>query len=43
MDLLELGPAVIAGHSMSSSIAQRFVLDYPGYISGLVLKVVTKF
>jgi pimeloyl-ACP methyl ester carboxylesterase len=37
IDILELRPVVIAGHSMSSSIAQRFVLDYPGYTSGLVL------
>lgn len=37
MDALELGPAVIAGHSMGSTIAQRFALDYPGCTRGLVL------
>ena len=37
MDILKLGPAVIAGHSMGSSIAQRFVLDYPERALGLVL------
>lgn len=37
MDTLKLGPAVIAGTSMGSSIAQRFVLDYPGRTLGLVL------
>ena len=37
MDTLKLGSAVIAGHSMGSSIAQRFVLDYPERTLGLVL------
>ncbi|MBE7549980.1 MAG: alpha/beta hydrolase [Anaerolineales bacterium] len=37
MDTLKLRPAVIAGTSMGSSIAQRFVLDYPGRTLGLVL------
>lgn len=37
MDALNLGPAVIAGSSMGSSITQRFTLDYPGQASGLVL------
>lgn len=37
IDTLKLGPAVITGHSMGSSIAQRFALDYPGRIRGLVL------
>jgi non-heme chloroperoxidase len=37
MEALELGPAVIAGHSMSTSIVQRFALDYPGRTLGLVL------
>lgn len=37
MDTLKIGPAVIAGTSMGSSIAQRFVLDYPGRTRGLVL------
>jgi pimeloyl-ACP methyl ester carboxylesterase len=37
MDALELGPGVIAGHSMGASIAQRFAIDYPGRTLGLVL------
>ena len=37
MDALGLGSAVIVGHSMGSSIAQRFALDYPGRTLGLVL------
>jgi len=37
MEALDLGPAVIAGHSMSSLIAQRFALDYPERTRGLVL------
>jgi pimeloyl-ACP methyl ester carboxylesterase len=37
MDVLDLGPAVIAGHSMGSLIAQRFALDYPERTLGLVL------
>ena len=37
MDTLHLGAAVIAGHSMSSSIARRFALDYPERALGLVL------
>jgi len=37
MDALELGPAVIAGHSMGSSVAQRFAIDHPGRTLGLVL------
>ena len=37
MDSLELGPAVVVGHSMSSYIAQRFALDYPDRTLGLVL------
>ena len=35
--LLKLKQAVIAGHSMGSHIAQRFALDYPERILGLVL------
>lgn len=30
MDALDLGPAVITGHSMGASIAQRFAIDHPG-------------
>jgi non-heme chloroperoxidase len=37
MSALDIGPAVIAGHSMGSSIAQRFALDYPERTLGLVL------
>ncbi len=37
MDALDLGHAVIAGHSMGSSVAQRFALDYPERTLGLVL------
>jgi non-heme chloroperoxidase len=37
MDAFNLKQAVIAGHSMGSHIAQRFALDYPERILGLVL------
>jgi len=37
VDALDLGPAVIAGHSMSSAITQRFALDYPERTLGLIL------
>jgi pimeloyl-ACP methyl ester carboxylesterase len=37
VDTLELGPAIIAGHSMSSIIAQRFAIDHSESILGLVL------
>jgi non-heme chloroperoxidase len=37
MGALNLGAAVIAGHSMGSSVAQRFALDYPERTLGLVL------
>jgi pimeloyl-ACP methyl ester carboxylesterase len=37
MDALSLKPAVIAGHSMGSFIAQRFAVDHPERTSGLVL------
>lgn len=37
MDALHLDQAVIAGHSMGSSVAQRFAIDYPDRTSGLVL------
>jgi non-heme chloroperoxidase len=30
MDRLGIGAAVIAGHSMGASVAQRFALDHPG-------------
>jgi pimeloyl-ACP methyl ester carboxylesterase len=37
MDTRQLGRAVIVGHSMGSGVAQRFALDYPERLSGLVL------
>jgi non-heme chloroperoxidase len=37
MDALDLGTAVIAGHCMGGSFAQRFALDYPERTQGLVL------
>jgi pimeloyl-ACP methyl ester carboxylesterase len=37
MDALDLESAVVAGHSMGSSAAQRFAIDYPERTRGLVL------
>ena len=37
MDALEIRSAVIVGHSMGSSVAQRFAIDYPDRTAGLVL------
>ena len=37
VEALGLGPAVVAGHSMGASVAQRFAIDYPGLTLGLVL------
>jgi pimeloyl-ACP methyl ester carboxylesterase len=37
LDALHLDAAVIAGHSMGSSVAQRFAMDYPERTLGLVL------
>ena len=37
VDALGLGPAVIAGHSMGSTVAQRFAIDHPERVLGLVL------
>jgi pimeloyl-ACP methyl ester carboxylesterase len=34
---LDLGPAVVVGHSMGASIAQRFAIDHPGRTRGLAL------
>jgi non-heme chloroperoxidase len=37
MDIINLAPAVIAGHSMGSYVAQRFAIDYPERTRALVL------
>lgn len=37
MDALGLDRAVVVGHSMGASIAQRFAIDHPGRTLGLVL------
>lgn len=37
MDKLRIKSAVIVGHSMGSYIAQRFAIDYPDRVMGLVL------
>lgn len=37
MEKLKIGAAVIVGHSMGATIAQRFVLDHPGLSKALVL------
>ena len=37
MDMLQLKTAVLIGHSMGSGVAQRFALDYPDRLLGLVL------
>jgi non-heme chloroperoxidase len=37
MDQMNLDAAVIVGHSMGATIAQRFALDYPEKTKGLVL------
>lgn len=37
LDALGIGPAVIVGHSMGSAVAQRFALDHPKRVAGLVL------
>jgi non-heme chloroperoxidase len=37
MDILELEPAVIAGHCMGSYVAQRFAIDHPERTRGIVL------
>lgn len=34
---LDLGPVVVAGHSMGATVAQRFALDYPELTRGLAL------
>jgi non-heme chloroperoxidase len=37
MDAMALRSAVIVGHSMGSYVAQRFAIDYPERVAGLVL------
>jgi pimeloyl-ACP methyl ester carboxylesterase len=37
IEFFDLGPAVIVGHSMSSSIAERFALDHLEHVSGMIL------
>lgn len=37
MDALELPAAVIVGHSMGAMVAQRFAVDHPDRVAGLVL------
>ena len=37
MDAVGLRTAIIVGHSMGSSVAQRFVIDHPDRVSALVL------
>jgi pimeloyl-ACP methyl ester carboxylesterase len=37
MDQLEIGQAVLCGHSMGSAIVQRISLDHPQRVRGLVL------
>ena len=37
MDAVGLPRAIIAGHSMGASVAQRFVLDHPERVTALVL------
>ena len=37
VDALGLGPVVVVGHSMGSTNATRFAIDYPEHVLGLVL------
>jgi pimeloyl-ACP methyl ester carboxylesterase len=37
MDALGLGRALIVGHSMGASVAQRFAIDHPSRVAGLAL------
>jgi non-heme chloroperoxidase len=37
MDVLHIESAVVVGHSMGSSVAQRFAIDHPERTTGLVL------
>ncbi len=38
LDVLQIKTAVLVGHSMGSGVAQRFALDYPDRLLGLVLE-----
>jgi pimeloyl-ACP methyl ester carboxylesterase len=38
LDVMQVGSAVIVGHSMGSSVAQRFAIDYPQRTRALVLE-----
>ncbi|MGH2618892.1 MAG: alpha/beta fold hydrolase [Thermomicrobiales bacterium] len=37
MDAHGIGPAIVVGHSMGSYVAQRFTMDHPERVRGLVL------
>jgi pimeloyl-ACP methyl ester carboxylesterase len=37
LDAMDLGAAIIVGHSMGASVAQRFVVDHPDRVSAVVL------
>ena len=37
MNALELPAAVVVGHSMGASVAQRLAVDHPSRVAGLVL------
>jgi non-heme chloroperoxidase len=37
MEVANLGPAIVVGHSMGSSVAECFALNYPERVAGLVL------
>jgi pimeloyl-ACP methyl ester carboxylesterase len=37
MDAMNVPAAIIVGHSMGASVAQRFVIDHPDRVSGVVL------
>ena len=37
LDLVDVDKAVIVGHSMGSAVAQRFAIDHPQRVKGLVL------
>ena len=37
MDAMNVPSAIVVGHSMGATVAQRFVIDHPGQVSGMVL------